>query len=88
MICNKFGLVQLDHIRDLVTCLISGWSIAISPSCDISQAGQVFAKALRSSAQSADEVANAFTEGVEEGTRVLQFWNKRRRSGPRRARTT
>jgi hypothetical protein len=88
LVCKQFGLIELKHIHDLVARLVDGWSIIDDASGDIKDISFVFAMTLNSCAYPLEDVARTFVEGCAQGTKILRFWDERRRSGARRVRSS
>lgn len=93
-IAKLFGMgksnVTLDHIADLVSRLIDGWSITKSDFIDIqtmSSLAATFATTFGNHAGgfTLQAVMGAFMEGVNHGTVCMEYWSKGR-SGSRRQR--
>lgn len=91
-IAKLFGMgksnVTLDHIADLVSRLIDGWSITKSDFIDIqtmSTLAATFATTLGSHASgyTLQDVMGAFMEGVDHGTVCMDYWSKSRSGSSR-----
>lgn len=94
LVCKVFiGLetnVQVHHLQDLVACLVDSWYITHTSAQDIhtmSRSATAFATALSSRNHHTRDIMSAFINGIDQGTRTLNYYARRRRPAARRVRT-
>ncbi|KAH7078851.1 hypothetical protein BKA63DRAFT_601110 [Paraphoma chrysanthemicola] len=93
-ISKQFGLndvhVELSHVRDFISCMVDSWYIGHDLGTDPRTKGALasaFATALHSRGHRNEDIMNAFIDGVEQGTRRIAFYARKRRPSARRVRT-
>jgi len=79
-VCQEFGLVELRHIQNFVARMTDSWDVRLKTPKDVQSAGLAFARSFATCSYSYKEIADAYIEGVREGTSVLQHWERRRRT--------
>lgn len=93
-IAKAFGMAQsnvsLQHLREFVARVMDGWTILKADSIDVhtlSSLASTFATVLGShhAGYTVQDVMGAFIDGVDDGTRCIEYWSKSR-SGSRRQR--
>jgi hypothetical protein len=72
-VCRQFGICQPSHIKDLVACLVDGWSIACGPTRNDYSIAMAFAGTLNTYAYPSEDIINAFVQGCDEGSEALRF---------------
>jgi hypothetical protein len=93
-IARTFGLdrtdVHLEHIKDFVSELVNGWTLQCSQLGDLhtmSSYATTFAMTLQSQRHRLQDVMGAFIDGCQEGTRIIEFYARRRKGVYRRRKT-
>ncbi|KAH7073382.1 hypothetical protein FB567DRAFT_633216 [Paraphoma chrysanthemicola] len=93
-ISKQFGLddvhVELSHVRDFLSCMVDSWYINYDLGTGTrppATMASIFANALCSRGHHKEDIMNAFIDGVEQGTRTIAFYARKRRPVARRVRT-
>jgi hypothetical protein len=86
--CLRGDAVHLHHVREFVGRFVDGWSLnnAVNQHAQ-NKSAHAFAVAFDHDLHSVCDIMKAFLDGMQEGTDVLAYYARRRRSNNRRVRT-
>ncbi|KAH8726813.1 hypothetical protein GQ44DRAFT_704849 [Phaeosphaeriaceae sp. PMI808] len=83
LVCKQFGLdnelVKYEHIQEAVARIVDGWKISYNASNTyIDPMAMAFATSLNSRIHRNEDIIQAFVNGIQQGTKVIAFYARRR----------
>jgi hypothetical protein len=89
-VASLFGFVSekasLGHIEEFVSRLVDGWGLVEDP-LQSNDCALAFARGLNTRIHGERAVAGAYITGIQKGIEAIEFYAKKRRTGPRHVRT-